>query len=86
MTPEQEAKLDRAITLSEQILDSAGVRYPDGPTLQKSLVKSVDTDENPATPKVPLEHLNVLSDALDAKFAEVEKRLIRIEEQTAPPT
>lgn len=79
MTPAQEAKLDKAIALSTQVLDSLGVRYPDGPTVQKAVVKYGDDDGTPGTPNVPMEHFNVLQDFITAKFGEVEKRLIRIE-------
>lgn len=56
---------DQILAEVQAIKDSVGLRYTGGPTIQKSLVKYADNDTDPATPKVPEEHLNMISDKLD---------------------
>lgn len=55
----------------ETIEDSVGAKYPGGPSIQKALVKYADVDEDPATPKIPTEHLNEVSYKLDELIATV---------------
>lgn len=66
----------------EQILLSTGKKYPGGPSLQKAMVKYADDDQNPETPNVPQEHLNIIQDMLSEiinRQAESEARLTAIE-------
>lgn len=65
LTPDQEKKLDDLLGKVDKLLDSVGERYDRGPSIQKALVKYVDHDADPATPKDPVEHLNVIDDKLD---------------------
>lgn len=75
MTPDQELKLDKALAEIAALRASLGDAYEPGLTVQKALVKRIDTDPTAATAYDYVEHLNVVEDRLDG----FEAALARIE-------